>query len=94
MTEGEKKAIDNLIEYVKEDEIYNGTRENLSDFDKFCIEHCIDIVIVLKLIKKQQSELEKKNKIIDLMVDFIRERSIYAVHSHEDLKQYFERKVK
>lgn len=73
MTKEEMKAIDNLIEYVKKDEIYNGTRENLSDFDKFCIDHCTDIVNVLELIKKQQSELEKKDKMIELIKEEIRD---------------------
>lgn len=38
-------------------------------------------------------ELEKKDKIIDYMIDWIRERSIYAIDSHEKLKQYFEQKA-
>ncbi len=59
----EMKAIENLIEYVKEDDIYNGTRENLSDFDEFCINHCTDIEIVLEKIQNQQSELEFQKEI-------------------------------
>lgn len=48
---------------------------------------------VLNLIQEQQEENKKKDKIIDYMIDWIRERSIYAVDSHDMLKQYFERKV-
>ena len=47
----------------------------------------------LNLIQEQQEENKKKDKIIDYMIDWIRERSIYAVDSHDMLKQYFERKV-
>ena len=49
---------------------------------------------VLNLIQEQQEENKKKDKIIDYMIDWIRERSIYAVDSHDMLKQYFERKDK
>lgn len=58
MTEEEKEAIENLKNYIKVDEIYNGNRKNLSDFDKFCIEHCLDIEIILNLIQKQQEEIK------------------------------------
>ena len=34
-------------------------------------------------------ELKQKDKQIDYIIDFIRERSIYAVDTHEQLKQYF-----
>ena len=43
----------------------------------------------LNLIQEQQEENKKKDKIIDYMIDWIRERSIYAVDSHDMLKQYF-----
>ena len=49
--------------------------------------------IALNLIQEQQEENKKKDKIIDYMIDWIRERCIYAVDSHDMLKQYFERKV-
>lgn len=56
--EEQEKAINNLKQYIKEDEIYNSARENLSDFDKFCINHCTDIEIALDLIKIQQKKIE------------------------------------
>ncbi len=46
-----------------------------------------------RIIQNQQEKLEKKDKIIDYMIEWIRERSIYAVDSSEELKQYFEKKV-
>lgn len=51
------------------------------------------IETVLSMLQEQQEENKKKDKIIDYMIDWIRERSIYAVDSHDMLKQYFERKV-
>lgn len=65
-SEEEIKAIENLEQYIKEDEIYNGNRENLSDFDKFCIGHCADIKIVLGLLEKQQEEIENLKNINNL----------------------------
>lgn len=44
---------------------------------------------ILNLITKLQKENEEKDKQIDYIIDFIRERSIYAVDTHEKLKQYF-----
>lgn len=58
MEEEKQIAIQNLEKYIKEDTIYNGSRENLSDFDEFCINHCLDIQIVLELVKEQQKEIE------------------------------------
>ena len=52
-----------------------------------------DIETVLSMLQEQQEENKKKDKIIDYMIDWIRERSIYAVDSHDMLKQYFEKKV-
>ena len=49
---------------------------------------------VLNRITKLQKENEEKDKQIDYIIDFIRERSIYAVDTHEKLKQYFEIKAK
>ena len=57
----ENNHIKNLERYIREDSIYqeflNGKSKNdFSDFDKFCIEHCEDIDYLLKLVK-----LIKKN---------------------------------
>ena len=66
MSEEKQIAIQNLEKYIQEDVIYNGSRENLSDFDEFCINHCLDIQIVLELVKKQ-------DKMINLMAEFMKE---------------------
>ena len=66
---------------------------------KFNLDYSIDstdkeaIETVLSMLKEKDKELEKKDKQIDYIIDWIRERSIYAVDSHEKLKQYFERKA-
>ena len=50
----------NLRDYVVNDEIYtqylNGEVEDFSDFDFFCVEHCKDIVEVLKAYIKVKNE--------------------------------------
>lgn len=47
------------------------------------------ITTVLKLIQTQQAEIEKKDKIIDLMS----EELTTPIHSKEWVKNYYERKV-
>lgn len=74
-------------------------REAIEDVEEFnnkfdCGKYKKSINTVLSLIKEQQEENKKKDKIIDYMIDWIRERSIYAVDSHDMLKQYFENKAK
>lgn len=65
MSEEKQIAIQNLEKYIQEDVIYNGSRENLSDFDEFCINHCTDIQIVLELVKEQQEEIELLKEDVD-----------------------------
>lgn len=52
-----------LKQYIEEDEIYNNWVNNnlneLSDFDKFCIQHCNDI----KEILEENQDLKKQLKI-------------------------------
>lgn len=54
---------DRLKQYIEEDKIYNNWVNNnlneLSDFDKFCIQHCNDI----KEILEENQELKKQLKI-------------------------------
>jgi hypothetical protein len=74
MSEEKQIAIQNLEKYIKVDPIYNGSRENLSDFDEFCINHCLDIQIVLELVKEQQMELDYyKEKEIQKLEDYYNE---------------------
>ena len=57
------------------------------------IEGLKDKEVLIKRYFNKCDLIDKKDKIIDYMIDWIRERSIYAVDSHDMLKQYFERKV-
>lgn len=54
---------DRLKQYIEEDKIYNNwlndNLNELSDFDKFCIQHCNDI----KEILEENQELKKQLKI-------------------------------
>ena len=72
MNEEKQIAIQNLEKYIKVDSIYNGSRENLSDFDEFCINHCLDIQIVLELVKEQQNKIKSKEGIIEAQAEHIR----------------------
>lgn len=62
MTEEEKKAIERLWSSITDEMFCCLYSQEECDEDKR---------IVLKLIQKHQAELEKKNKMIDLMSDII-----------------------
>ena len=57
---------DRLNAYINEDEIYQRYKEgetNFNDFDKFCIQHCLDIEEMLQdnqLLKIQVSAREEE----------------------------------
>lgn len=58
-----------------------------------------DIETVLNLLKEKDAEIEKKDKMIDLILDKFKEGTEYYYSefdymTKEDLKQYFERKAK
>jgi len=69
MTKEQEKAINNLKQYIKDDKTCNSERKDLKDFDKFYINHCIDIETVLELIKSQQKQIDKQSEIIDDMAE-------------------------
>ena len=47
------------------------------------------------MLKKEQKDNEKKDKIIDLMAEEIKERKyVFTNKTKKDIKQYFESKVK
>lgn len=86
MTEEEKKQIqiiNNFIMYCRGFEERKYTDRELF----LAIENISD------LIQKQQAEIEKKDKMIDFMIEWIRNRGIYIVDTHEQLKRYFEKQV-
>lgn len=62
-----------LKQYVEEDSIYNdylNGKTNISDFDKFCIQHCKDIEEILNENKKQKEVIDKIYTIINYEKDF------------------------
>lgn len=47
-----ERHIKNLKQYIEEDPYYNGTHEVVTDFDKYCYNHCEDIDMVLNELKQ------------------------------------------
>lgn len=81
-------------EYLREHHYMTREELGIGEYSYGVIMIPTDFVLdYLKELQEQQEENKKKDKIIDYMIDWIRERSIYAVDSHDMLKQYFERKV-
>ena len=60
-----EEAIGDLKYYIGEDPYFNGTYDPVTDFEKYCYNNCKAIDIVL-------NELEKKDKVIDLLADDLR----------------------
>lgn len=57
-----KDAKERLREYVENDDIYSEYKNgkcDMSDFDKFCIEHCKDIECLLNEVEEQKEVLNK-----------------------------------
>ena len=60
-------AKERLREYVENDDIYTEYKSgkcDMSDFDKFCIEHCKDIECLLNENEKQKEVIDKLTKTI------------------------------
>lgn len=60
-------AKERLREYVENDDIYTEYKSgkcDMSDFDKFCIEHCKDIECLLNENEKQKEVIDKLAKTI------------------------------
>lgn len=84
MTTEQKEAIDRLKELVE-----LRKSKNKIKYDN-CICATSDVDIVLNLIKKQENELKKKDKIIDELAKAFKQDDVRSV---QEIKQYFERKV-
>lgn len=55
-----------LREYVKNDVIYSeykSGKRDMSDFDKYCIEHCKDIESLLNEVQEQKEAIDKAIKL-------------------------------
>lgn len=85
MTKEQKEAIDRLKELVE-----LRKSKNKIKYDN-CICATSDVDIVLNLIKKQENELKKKDKIIDELAKAFKQDDVRSV---EEIKQFYERKVK
>lgn len=84
MTTEQKEAIDRLKELVE-----LRKSKNKIKYDN-CICATSDVDIVLNLIKKQENELKKRDKIIDELAKAFKQDDVRSV---QEIKQYFERKV-
>ena len=63
-----KDAKERLREYVENDDIYSEYKNgkcDMSDFDKFCIEHCKDIEWLLNENEELQLKKQRYKKVID-----------------------------
>lgn len=87
---GKNTSKERLKEYIKEDTIYNEYLEKntsyVSDFDKFCIEHCQDI----KNILEENEKLKKGfNEAIHKATEF--ESEVYELRADYGTKAQVER---
>lgn len=54
----------NLKKYIEEDMAFKEPLKNISDFDKYCYNHCLDIKEVLSELDKKDKRLKRQFKII------------------------------
>lgn len=85
MTTEQKEAIDRLKELVE-----LRKSKNKIKYDN-CICATSDVDIVLNLIKKQENELKKKDKIIDELAKAFKQDDVRSI---EEIKEYFKSQVK
>ena len=69
---------ENLKKYIEEDFAFREPIKNMSDFDKYCYNHCQDIKEVL-------NELDKKDKVIHFMANSL----TTDYHDIEWVEEYF-----
>lgn len=66
-----------LREYIENDEIYTEYKSgkcHMSDFDKFCIEHCKDIECLLNENEEQKEVINKAIEFINREIEIIKEQ--------------------
>ena len=74
-------AKERLKQYLEEDVIYTEYKSgkcDMSDFDKFCIEHCKDIECLL-------NEVEEYKEVIDKAIEFVQDH-IYQFDGDRDFE--------
>lgn len=95
MTKEQEEAIDRLRKITNRQILYGNKYGIVIEEFKKLQE---DIETVLNMLKEKNAEIEKKDKMIDLILDKFKEGTEYYYSefdymTKEDLKQYFERKV-
>lgn len=71
-------AKERLREYVENDDIYTEYKSgkcDMSDFDKFCIEHCKDIECLLNEVQELKEVINKAIKILERGIIFCKNDS-------------------
>lgn len=67
-------AKERLREYVENDDIYTKYKSgkcDMSDFDKFCIEHCKDIECLLNEVEEQKEVIDKAISQLGMYADIL-----------------------
>lgn len=88
---------DRLREYVEKDEIYqkfiNGILKanDMSDFDKFCVQHCLDIQEVLEenkiLDDKIGYYIDQRNEWVELLGKFKNQQKEFINYLEDEIKR-------
>ena len=91
MTKEQEEAIERLNRFKTVSVLYSKTLaipvKNLKELQ-------VNIETVLSMLKEKDKEIEKKDKIIDLMEEELKERRyIFMNIPKKEIKQYFERKA-
>lgn len=98
-----QKNINNLKVYLKYDNIYQKYKidkntKNLSDFDIFCIEHCMDIYNLISEHERQKQINEEHRKINGELREKVKELEIdlttVYIKGVEDGKNKYKQKIK
>lgn len=92
-----------LREYVENDEIYqnfiNGILKanDMSDFDKFCVQHCLDIQEVLEenkiLDDKIGYYIDQRNEWVELLGKFKNQQKEFIKYLEDEIKKLKERDI-
>ena len=95
MTKEQEEAIEKL-EYYLQNSVYKKVDSDYfeNNWEVVNLEIPQAIETVLNMLKEKDKEIEKKDKIIDLMEEELKERRyIFMNIPKKEIKQYFERKA-
>ena len=92
MTKEQEEAIERLKYLTIDLKSSKKVNEIITEEGKFNLVK--DLETVLSMLKEKDKEIEKKDKIIDLMEEELKERRyIFMNIPKKEIKQYFERKA-